>query len=67
MTLYTSSDARAHLTLTRRLKSRSGKRLWMIDKIVESTLQYALPQREFLRPPGPSCLLGIRRWHLYGG
>jgi hypothetical protein len=38
----------------------SGEEPAIIEKIVESTLQYALPERQdgALRPPGPSCLLG---------
>lgn len=47
----------------------SGEETAIIDKIVESALQYALPSREdgALRPPGPSCLLGnTGDVHLYG-
>lgn len=38
----------------------SGEEGTIIDNIVESALQYALPTREggVLRSPGPSCLLG---------
>ena len=47
----------------------SGEEPAIIDKIVESALQYALPSREGgpLRSPGPSCLLGNPGdVHLYG-
>ena len=47
----------------------SGEEAAIIDKIVESVLQYALPVREggVLRSPGPSCLLGNPGdVHLYG-
>ena len=47
----------------------SGEEAAIIEKIVESALQYALPVREggVLRSPGPSCLLGNPGdVHLYG-
>ena len=47
----------------------SGEEPAIIEKIVESALQYALPTREdgVLRSPGPSCLLGNPGdVHLYG-
>jgi len=47
----------------------SGEEAAIIDKVVESALQYALPVREggALRSPGPLCLLGDPGdVHLYG-
>lgn len=47
----------------------TGEEPAIIEKIVESALQYALPVREDggLRPPGPACLLGnTEDIHLYG-
>lgn len=50
-------------------KLTSDEEAAVIEKIVESALQYALPVREdgALRTPGPSCLLGNPGdIHLYG-
>jgi hypothetical protein len=65
----TSSDASCTLYSYKASRASSGEEPAIIEKIVESALQYALPTRDggVLRSPGPSCLLGNPGdVHLYG-